>query len=277
MTANDSLERRIADHYAAEATPRAPDWLLASTLKTIEDTPQRRVLIRVPWRFPHMNNVAKLAVAAVVVIAVGAVGLSVLRPSTSSNLGGQPTASPSASPSPSPAPSASPSASPESPPALTETFTSERGFSISYPTGWVPRPATTSWTTSFPDFASTDGDVIYDPVLQDHLWIVIASQPLADGTTAARWVDDLIAGLSANGLCDPPIEPVTIDGNQGRQCGSSTAAVAAGGRGYAISLYTSGDDPAAVAKYDEAYFDEILATLRLQPEDAVDTLPSASP
>jgi len=277
MTANDSLERRIADHYAAEATPRAPDWLLASTLETIEDTPQRRVLMRVPWRFPHMNTFAKVAIAAVVVIAVGAVGLSVLRPSTSSGLGGQPTASPSASPFPSTSPSASPSASPVSPPALTETFTSERGFSISYPTGWVPRPATSPWTTSFPDYGSTAGDVIYDPALEDHLWIVVASRPLPDGTTAAQFVDDLIAGLDANDFCDPPIEPVTIDGNQGRRCSSSTAAVAAGGRGYGIALYTSSDDPALATTYDRAYFDDILATLRLQPEDAVDTAPSASP
>ncbi len=78
MTASDSLERRIADHYATEATPRAPDWLLASALETIDDTPQRRVLMRMPWRFPHMNNFAKVAIAAVVVIAVGAVGLSLL-------------------------------------------------------------------------------------------------------------------------------------------------------------------------------------------------------
>ena len=271
MTANDSLERRIADHYAAEATPRAPDWLLASTLDTIEDTPQRRVLIRVPWRFPHMNNFAKLAIAAVVVIAVGAVGLSVLRPQTPSDVGGQPTASPSASASPTP--STSPSSSSVSPTELTETFTSERyGFSISYPAGWVPRPATSPWTASFPDFGSTAGDVIYDPVLESDLWIVVASQPLAEGTTSTQWVDDMLAaGIAGLDSCDPPIEPVTIDGNQGRRCGSPAAAVTAGGRGYAILLYVSGDNPAVLAAYDQAYFDEILASLRLQPEDAVDT------
>ena len=276
MTANDSLERRVADYYATEAPPRAPDWLLGSTLETIDTTPQRRVLIRVPWRFPNMNNLAKVAIAAVVVIAVGAVGLSLLRPSTPSGVGGQPTVSPSAPPSPTP--TTSPSGSPVSPPALTETFTSERGFSISYPTGWVPRPATSPWTTSFPDFGSTAGDVIYDPVLESNLWIVVASQPLAEGTTSTEWVDDVlaytIAGLDS---CDPPIEPVTIDGNPGQRCGSPAAAVAAGGRGYAVLLYVSGDDPAVAATYDRAYFDEILASLRLQPEDAVDTPPSASP
>jgi hypothetical protein len=52
MNANDNLERGIADVYEREAPKRAPDWVLAKTLETIESTPQRRVLIRAPWRFP---------------------------------------------------------------------------------------------------------------------------------------------------------------------------------------------------------------------------------
>ena len=139
MNANDRLERRLTEFYESESPPRAPDWVLRSALQTIDDTPQRRVLIRVPWRFPHMNTFAKVAIAAVVVIAVGALGLSMLRPSGSSGVGGQPTASPS----PSPSPTFGAEHHSESPPALTETFTSERhGFSISYPSGWVTRPAT---------------------------------------------------------------------------------------------------------------------------------------
>ena len=214
-----------------------------------------------------MNNFAKVAIAAVVVVALGAVGLSVLRPSTQSGVGGQPDVSPSASPSP--MPSTSPSASPVSPPALTETFTSERGFSISYPSGWVTRAATDPWTTGFPDFGSTAGDVIYDPVLRDHLFLMVASQPLG-GKTGAQWVDDLLAGLTSADECTAPIQPVTIDGTQGQMCASGYAAVSAGDRGYAIAFYVSGDDPAAVAGFDQAYFNDILATMRLQPEDAVD-------
>jgi hypothetical protein len=274
MNANHNLERRVADYYTSEAPSRAPDWVLRSALETIDTTKQRRVLVRVPWRFPNMNIYAKVAAAAVVVIAVGIVGLSFLRPASPSGVGGLPTASPS--PSQSPTPSPSPSASPITPPALTETFTSVRhGFSISYPTGWVPRPATDPWTTSFPDFGSTDGDVIYDPVLQDHLWIVVASQPLA-GKTATQWLDDLLAGPVPGEQCAAPFEPVTIDGTQGRLCGA-TAATSAGDRGYAIHLYTSGDDPAAVAGYDQAYFNDILATMQLTPEDAIDAAASVAP
>ena len=264
MNVNRDLERQLADFYESEAPPRAPDWVLRSALQTIDTTRQRRVVIRVPRRFPNMNTVAKVAIAAVVVIAVGALGLSVLGPRSPSGVGGQPTASPS--PAPSSTPSPSPSASPLTP-ALTETFTSTRhGFSISYPTGWVPRRATDPWTTDLPDFGSTAADVIYDPVLQDHLWIVVASQPLA-GKTATQWLDDLLADCAAS------FQPVTIDGTQGRLC-DATAATSAGDRGYVITLYTSGDDPTAVAGYDQTYFNDILATLQLRPEDAVDTAPS---
>lgn len=269
MSAHDDLERRIADFYASDVPTRAPDRVLESALDSIDDTKQRRVLIRAPWRFPNMNSFAKVAVAAVVVIAVGAVGLSLLSP-RAPGVGGQPSPSPSPSASPSPSPTPS-----QTPPALTETFTSERyGFSISYPTGWVTRPATDPWTAGFPDFASTVGDIIHDPVLQDHLWIMVASQSLA-GKTATQWLDDLLAEVGRAGICGAPIEPVTIDGTQGRLCGA-TAATSAGDRGYLITLYTSGDDPAAVAGYDQAYFRQILATVQLMPEDAVDASPSAS-
>ena len=56
-----------------------------------------------------------------------------------------------------------------------------------------------------------------------------------------------------------------------------TVAVTTAGRGYWISLRTSNDDPSAVASYDRAWFEEVLATVQLQPEDAVDVAPSATP
>jgi hypothetical protein len=274
MTANESLERQVADYYASEAPHRAPDWVLRSALETIEHTHQRRVVIRVPRRFQRMNGYAKVAIAAVVVIVVGIAGLSFLSPASPSGVGGQPTASPSSSPSPTPSPL--PSASPVAAPALSGTFTSQRhGFSISYPTGWATRPAVGPWTRDFPFYSSPDSDNIYDPLLQDHLFLMVASQPLA-GKTGAQWVDDLLAGLVSVNDCAPPIETVTIDGVEGRLCGSGAAAVATGGRGYVIVLYTSGDDPAAVAGFDQDYFKEILATMQLTPGDAVDTPASAS-
>jgi len=69
MNAGHDLERRLADYYATEVPPRAPDRVLGSALSTIDTTRQRRAIIRVPRRFPTMNTYLKWAVAAVVVLA----------------------------------------------------------------------------------------------------------------------------------------------------------------------------------------------------------------
>lgn len=96
------LGRRLSQHFAAEAPNRAPDWVLGAALASIDDTRQRRVLIHVPWRFPTMNGISKLAAAAVAVLAVGILGIAVIGPGGGS--GGPPT--------PTPGPTASPTGAP---------------------------------------------------------------------------------------------------------------------------------------------------------------------
>jgi hypothetical protein len=90
-------------------------------------------------------------------------------------------------------------------------------------------------------------------------------------------VDDLLTELSSEGICESPREAVAIDGAQGGTCASSVAVLSKGERGYLILLYVSGDDPAVGLTYDRSWFEEVLATARLHPEDAVDSAPSASP
>jgi hypothetical protein len=221
-----------------------------------------------------MNSYAKFAVMAVAIVAIGAVGLALLRPGTSPGIGGQPAASSSLSPPP----GASLSPSPAAPPELTETFTSERyGFSISYPAGWVTRPAAEAWTSSFPNFDSNDGDIIHDPDRDaGHLWMMVASQPQA-GMSGEEWVDDQLTELSSAGICEAPREAIVIDGAQGGICSSSVAVVSAGDRGYIILLYVSGDDPRDPEAYDQDWFEQVIATMQVRPDDAVDTDPAASP
>jgi hypothetical protein len=236
-----------------------------------------------------MKTYSRFAAPAVSVIAICSLGLAACGSSASPSVGERQTATPSVSPPPSASPpsasppSASPSASPAAPPALTETFTSGRyGFSIMYPAGWVTRPATETWTSScqyefcIPDFGTTTGDVIYHPILEGNLWIMVASQQLA-GKDGEAWVDEVITELTSADFCDPPIEVVGVDGAQGRQCASWAVAVSAADRGYLILPYVSGDDPAVAVTYDRAWFDEVLATVQLYPEDAVDVASSTSP
>jgi len=272
MTANESLERQLADFYESEAPQRAPDWVLRSALLTIDDTPQRRVVIRVPWRFPHMNSFAKVAIAAVVVVAVGAVGLRALAPSSPSGVGGQPTASPSPTPSPSPAPTPDPSA----PPPLSSTFTSTmHGFSIAYPTGWLTAPATEPIKAPGLSFTTPDMDWIYDGRYNADLFLAMGSQPLA-GKAPDTWVSDFLSTF--DGGCGAQRVPITVDGTNGVICGGNLFATAVGGRGYFVRSYTgSGLTPADETAYDETWFRSVLATLQLHPENAVDAPASASP
>jgi hypothetical protein len=264
MSANHDLERRLADFYATEDPSRAPDWVLEAALTTIDTTPQRRAFIRVPWRFHDMNSFAKVAVAAVVVIAVGALGLAVLRPGSGPGVGGG--TLPTPSPFPTASPSVSPSPTPSDLPALTETYTSVmHGISVSYPAGWKLQPATEPWTTGIVQGDSSYADIIYEKE-EDSPFIAVASQPLA-GKTVDRWATDYLALLA----CGTTTEPVTVDGATGvlAVCEDGQHAfVSAADRGYLIWLYRV-DDP--------DWFQEILGTVQLHPEDALDAAPSASP
>lgn len=262
MTPKYDLERRIADYYETEAAPAAPDWLLREALATIDVTPQRRVFIRVPWRLPTMNTYAKLAAAAVGVIAIGAVAIATLLPSNSAGLGGQ-----AATPSPESSPSATSRPTPVSRPAppLTQSFTSTlHGISLSYPEGWTAQAATEPWTGAPTFFREPPADFLYDPLRADHLFLSVASRPIGD-STPDEWVAGHLYECAES-------ERIAVDGATGLIGASdcNMAAVATDGRGYVIWLYTSGDEAWLSSTYDRAWFEEVLATVQLHPEDAVD-------
>ena len=250
MTANSNLERRVAEHYASEPLLRAPDRVLHAALTTIDTTKQRRGLLA-PWRFTFMNTYAKVAAAAVVVIAVAAIGLWQLGDT------GQPR--------PTPTPIPTPTAVSSQPPELTETFTSNmHGIQLSYPNGWSQTEATTSWTTPGPPlYGETSGDDLYDPVLADHLFLEIASQPLA-GASGPAWADTI------EGEPCPTSETIVVDGVDGRliSCDVLVALFWTTDRGYLVLLSSSPDQPWLDDFYDEAWFREVLATVQIRPEDA---------
>ena len=253
MNANLDLERRLSDFYASEAPQQAPDRVLQETLAAIDSTTQRRVLIRAAWRFPTMNRYARIAIAAVAVVAVGALGLAVLRPGTSPGVGGPASPRPSDSPRPSELPQ------------LSETFTSVyHGVSVSFPVGWVTRAATEPWKGEAPFFDSPFADVMYDPALGDHLFLSVQSQPLA-GASGENWANEVTNASGWDDPCPPTLESMTIDGADGSllsSCPGSTLRLMAwtADRGYLIWIYGSDD---------VAGFKEILATVKVHPEDAV--------
>ena len=52
------------------------------------------------------------------------------------------------------------------------------------------------------------------------------------------------------------------------------AAVTLDGRGYLVALYASGDEAWLGDVYDRAWFEQLLATIDLRPEDAASPAPS---
>ena len=270
MNANDDLERRIADYYADEVPPRAPDWVLGSALATTETTTQRRRVIRLPRRFAKMNGFTRLAIAAVVALAIGGLGLLALRPAPAPNVGGVGAPSPSAPAGT--ADAAGSTSAPSAPPALTGTFVSPtNGISVSYPSGWTVAPAVQPWTTGEPSVCDPPcADRIVEKET-DSAFLGIASQPLGD-QTGEEWAAGVLDQPVYAGTCPAETEPYSIDGQPGMvaiTCPERllTALTWAGGRGYFLTLYRVDDVD---------WFKEILATVRLHPEDAVDAAPAAS-
>ena len=267
MTADRDLEHRVADFYASEPSLRAPDRVVTAVLATTGSIPQRRVLLRVPRRFPPMNTYAKLAIAAVVVIAIGALGLNVLRPGPAPGVGGSPRSL---------QPSISPSADPSAPPPATATFDSTiHGISIAHPDGWVTIPATEPWRSITQLDKGPAMDHIWDPVIQDHLSLNLASLPL-DGASGEAWATEFLADPGLSGACSVAPEAITVDGANGLLC-ASLATAWTDDRGYIIWLYLSDDEPWLPRYYDTAWFRGIVDGVDLRPEDAVDTVPSAVP
>ena len=254
----------ILVNWLEEGPTRLPDGTRRAIAVSARTTRQARRSIWSPWRYPPMNAYAKLVLAAVVVVAVGAIGIALLGPNQRSGVGAAPSPSPTTSPTPTPLPTAEP---------LTERFTSNlHGLSVAYPAGWKTTPAIQPWPPGKAvDFASPESDVISDPVRGFDLFLSLKSQPI-EGSTPARWLADMPALEECS-----QTQPVTIDGVAGTigLTGCDVAFVVDQGRGYVIRLYTGGDDPWVSSAYDRAWFEDFLATVSLQPEDAVS--PSASP
>jgi hypothetical protein len=271
----DRETTRIVRSWLEDGVTQLPDTILDAVLDELPTTSQRRATWWPARRLSTMNTTLKFGLAAAVVAVAALIGINYL---ASPSVGGPgpsdatATSDPTASPEPSASPPATdePTESPAAAPPLTQSFTSTmHGISASYPEGWTAQEATEPWTESTFSrlFGDPHVDFLYDPVLTDHLFLSIASQPIGD-STPEDWVAEQMA--SEEGCTTT--EPIVVDDATGLigPEGCDVAVVTTAGRGYWISLYTSDDDPVVVAPYDRGWFEEVLAGVQLQPEDAVD-------
>ncbi len=255
MTASRDPDRLIRE-FLLDGEEQLQDQVYDVVRAEIEHKRQR--VFFGPWRLPTMNKFVTYGLGAAAVVVLLFVGAQLFG-SPSGGLGSQPTATPQPTASP------EPTATPEpSPPPLTQSFTSTlHGISLSYPEGWIAQAASEPWTDStFPlNFEMPQIDVLYDPTLTTSLFLAIASQPIGD-STPEDWVTEQMA--SDEGCTGT--EPFAVDGGTGLMC-PNLAVVTTADRGYWIQIYTGDGAPAT---YDLAWFEEVLATVQLHPEDAVD-------
>jgi hypothetical protein len=275
MTAHNDLDRQLND-FLRDGPTELPYQSFDAVRDRTEHTGQRAVLG--PWRFPEMNKILTIGLAAAAVLVIGLFVGTQLLAAPSGGIGSDPPESlePVATSEPTATPE--PSASPVAPPPLTQSFTSTvHGISLSYPEGWTARAATEPWTDclyctlvlSHPQI-----DVLHRPPDDDGLFLRIASQPIGESAP-----EDWVAAQMASDERCTTTESILVDGATGLSGGDTclVAVVTTAGRGYHIDLWMAADDRDLVAQYDRAWFEEVLATVQLQPEDAVDAVPSPSP
>ena len=234
-------------------------------------TSVRRAQVAPRWQY----------LAAVLVLAVGIAAFGIIRAPSQTGVDGSvspPTGQ--ASPSRSQEATSEPSVSPISVPLLTETFASPRhGFSVQYPAGWTVTPATAAWPpVSFLPYGNPALDTFESPAGNARL--IVSSQALGIGQTEETWLAAFFRpfeGTSAcgadhsawprlpiggtSGYLDAAGCPVPADSKISPRDVSFDALVFAGGRVYEFGL--DGD-------VDLAYFEALLATVRLDPTKALD-------
>ena len=272
---NDKEFDLAARAWLDDGPTRMSDRAVLSALETIHTTRQRRAALPT-WRATPLTFFARVAVAAVLVIAVGLVaGNIVRRQSADSSVGGSPTPTPT--PTAEPTRGASPSASPAEPvdfPALSSTFVSPtNGFTFGYLDRGGLTTAKVRWdpvTQQRPDDSGRHDDPF--DVVETGLATVFkgASTVIPEGVSTDAWVDEYL-WPRACGIPRSEQAEIIIDGHAGKivQCANHTeATVVAGGRLYLFQMLYSRTDARAL-------FDTFVATIKLTPETAV--VPTATP
>lgn len=258
---NDNDFDLTARAWLDDGPTRMSDRAILSALEEIHTTRQRRA-VWPAWRATPVSIFARVAIAAVLVVAVGLLaGNVVRRQPDGSNVGG-----------PSPASQAQVVGYPD---LKTTTFVSPtNGFSFKYLDRGGLKPATRLWDPVNDNKTDAGFDAVETGL---GAYFMAASTPIPDGVSIDAWVDRYVSPggwLQQPGRCGLPRSrqaEITIDGQSGRiaECMNRIeATVVAGGRLYLFTLLHDRSDARAL-------FDAWVATIDLRPEDAA--VPSRSP
>lgn len=241
---NENEFDRTARAWLEDGPTRMSDHAVLSALEEIHTTRQRRA-VRPAWRATAVSIFARVASAAILVVAAGVLTITVVPGLRDASSAGGPTQSPSATLA-------------ADFPALTTTFVSPRsGFSVKHPGRAAITPA-----TNLLGFGDEGVDVI-----DTGLGAVLKGASTAMRDPTDELIDEVVQDQLHCGVPRSLQAEITIDGHFGRiaECPNEIdATVVAGGRVYLFSLLHDDRSDA------RAVFDAFAATIALTPETAVD-------
>jgi hypothetical protein len=257
----------IVSAWLEEGPTRLPEQTRRAIAISTRTTEQKR---RSPWaprRSPQMTMFARIAVAAIAVIAV--VGGTVYLTGSKQSVGGVP-------PTPSPTLTMAPSSAPPSPEALATvpiawtTYTSSRlGYTTDHPADWGVTPATADWPSiGLPEKGGVSMDVFGPSPSGTTVWV--SSVPLKPGKDAAYWIAELDSQNAA--FCNQTSNrhSISIDGVSVRQedqvCAQTIHIIevlgASASRFYEIIIVRDLSDGSPLTDTERATFDRFLASFR---------------
>lgn len=274
---------QAARAWLDEGPNRMSDGALLAALEEVHVTRQRRA----PWAgrgAPRLQLFARVALAAVVVAAVGVAAANVLPGLRGGPSVGGPTPAATDAPFLSPSPTASSSDAPgdsaDDPWALPFDLPLTKTF-VSPTNGLTQRNidragaswATVSWTPPEQIRPSLGaGGRIFDSIDTGYGAVFnVASAAVPAGVPLDDWIDQAVASAAATPTCMQPRREqaeIAVDGRSGRLSDGCAhqflVTVVAGDRLYMLELIY-GEGPEEWARQ---FFDAWLATIRLTPETA---------
>jgi len=232
-------------------------------------------------RGSFMSSINRLATAAVIVLAVGALSVFVLS-NRAGGPGGIATPSASSGPSPTTAPSSSPSiaptqsASPLSTAAWLPFTSTQYGYQIAYPPTWTAERATRNWVFATDRLTvplSGQADHFLGGPNGNQVGVSGWAADVPVGTSEDAWLTSYYqndAGAGAKcGVTTATLLPTIVDGHPGRiatsTCDDTQAFVFIGSRVYVFAIWRGETDP-SVQSYGGArrLLDAFLSTVTFQ-------------
>jgi hypothetical protein len=265
-----SFDPRIAD-WLEDDPNIAPEPALKIVLAAFPSIRQRHAT-RLPWRFPSMSTMPKLALGATAVFAVVLGGSAIYFGGPQQHAGGPP---PSPIPSATSAPSSAPSAGPPSPQAVATgatdltTYASSRfAYTIDYPASWSLTPAVYDWPKiGLPEKGGQTTDVYRQ--MPSGIQVYVTSVPVTPAKDAATLLADFDSENTA--FCNETSNrhSITLDEVAMRQedqvCAQTIQVVevlgASKDRFFEINLVSS-PDGSPLSDVDRETFARLLASFR---------------